>query len=637
MCLCAAVLSLSLSVATSLPTGAASTGNVDADAATLRVAALAEGAKEEKVRLDAEYELAQRLFTRGLLSSAFRQFAYVVKAGPGHPHYSEAVEGIVAVAEALDEDFITGAVLDKEDAASLARLPPAVLAKVHYLLAGVRYRKNKRDDAVQLLERIEPTSPSYAKARYLRGVLAAVNGEPPKARACFDEVLELGGSPKPSYVGLAAAQDLALLGTARLDFADGRHAEAAKAYDSLPRSSDLWVEAQTERAWAHYEAGDASGALDVLRVLHAPPLDSTFQPESWALQAIILYSLCRYDEASSALDEFDRTYPPIAKALAPLAAGKTDLGPLDRLLAPEDPSLPARIKGFLKGNRRLLRFKAYGEALSKEREAIRSAKAWSGTQFQQGLLKATDDSRELAASLVTQFTQRRLDEASRTITGFDLMNGATRIDSSADVLLGRRCASAKVQPAEVVSRAGAILERNPSAWLLSGLARDLAGDSEGASKAYREAIRINPSFPMPHEQLGMLLLQAGKLEEALAELQPRDPASRPSQEYGYALLIGRRCDQALAALTEAHQRDPKSASTLTFLADALGCVGKPKEAIARYEQAVALEPDSVRALFHLGLARMAADERGAARGPLERALALDPKNASIEKALSRLP
>src|SRR4051794_40988303 len=69
----------------------------DFETAAFLFADLADNAQSEEIRLKSEYYLAQAYFKRGLYNAALRQYSYVVKAGPNHPHYLKSVEGIVNV------------------------------------------------------------------------------------------------------------------------------------------------------------------------------------------------------------------------------------------------------------------------------------------------------------------------------------------------------------------------------------------------------------------------------------------------------------------------------------------------------------------------------------------------------------
>ncbi|HEY3384308.1 MAG TPA: hypothetical protein VGK32_21320, partial [Vicinamibacterales bacterium] len=123
----------------------------DFETAAFLFADLADNAQSEEIRLKAEYYLAQSFLKRGLYNAALRQYSYVVKAGPNHPHYLKAVEGIVAVSEALHEDFITGAILDKEYNDEFAKLSLETLNKINFIVGMVSYRKNKLEEATGFL------------------------------------------------------------------------------------------------------------------------------------------------------------------------------------------------------------------------------------------------------------------------------------------------------------------------------------------------------------------------------------------------------------------------------------------------------------------------------------------------------
>lgn len=64
-------------------------------------------------------------------------------------------------------------------------------------------------------------------------------------------------------------------------------------------------------------------------------------------------------------------------------------------------------------------------------------------------------------------------------------------------------------------------------WLELGIARDQAGEREGAIAAFREAARLAPYYAQPRWQLGNALLRAERNDEAFVELR-RAAASAPA-------------------------------------------------------------------------------------------------------------
>lgn len=391
----------------------------DYETAAFLFADLADNATSEEIRLRSEYYLAQSFFKRGLYDAALRQYSFVVKAGPNHPHYLRSIEGIVNVSEVLHEDFITGTLLDKEYNDEFAKLPIEVLNKINYIVGIVSYRKNKRDEAMSFFASVPPDSTYFARARYMQGILAARNGDFQKAFEAFADVIKLANTEKLAYTDLESIRHLALLGTARTHYGMGRYADAVKYYEQIPRFSEFWDEALFENGWARFQNDDYGGALGSLQALHAPQFAGSFQPESWILKATVYYYSCLFDDAKGALDGFEKIYLPINETLKPLLDGDKGNDFYHALLDDKSSQLPRSVKNYLLANKRLVQFKAYADQLDRERAIIESAAVWKGSRLQGELLGEIEQSKDLAVQLTGSFVKRRLDDAAKTIVGFD--------------------------------------------------------------------------------------------------------------------------------------------------------------------------------------------------------------------------
>ena len=131
-------------------------------------------------------------------------------------------------------------------------------------------------------------------------------------------------------------------------------------------------------------------------------------------------------------------------------------------------------------------------------------------------------------------------------------------------------------------------------------------DSAQVVAELREAIRLRPDFAEAHNNLGLVLIQAGEDKDGIAALRE---AVRISPEYaeGHANLG--------AALT------PIDA----------------EEAVRELERAVALAPNSVKALFNLAVAYGASPSHGAPKEieQLRKVIALSPTFARAHVALGK--
>src|SRR5206468_5975225 len=131
-------------------------------------------------------------------------------------------------------------------------------------------------------------------------------------------------------------------------------------------------------------------------------------------------------------------------------------------------------------------------------------------------------------------------------------------------------------------------------------------DTIDVAAEFREAIRLRPDFAEAHNNLGLVLLQAGD-------------------------------DQAgIAALREAVRINPEYADARVNLGAAL-TPADADEAIRELEQAVALAPNSVKAQFNLAVAYGASSRWGTAREieKLRSVIALAPTFARAHLALGK--
>jgi tetratricopeptide (TPR) repeat protein len=183
---------------------------------------------------------------------------------------------------------------------------------------------------------------------------------------------------------------------------------------------------------------------------------------------------------------------------------------------------------------------------------------------------------------------------------------------------------------------------------------------EEAEKTLREVIEAAPSFAKPHEDLGFLLLQDKRPEEALPILERAtvlDPAlERAWFNFGKALaLLGRgkeadaafeKCferspEKRLMALAAEHHKEgrteeaerlyrrvlrdnPRNVDALRLLAQLAVKSGRGDDAEVLLERAVEIAPDFVQALLDLGQLRKEEDRYGEALDCFDRVLALEP-------------
>lgn len=200
-----------------------------------------------------------------------------------------------------------------------------------------------------------------------------------------------------------------------------------------------------------------------------------------------------------------------------------------------------------------------------------------------------------------------------------------------------------------------------------GLAYSGAGDADEARGAFERAVRASNAPPAARLQLGLLYLQAGERERALAQqaalhealedcdsrcgdgrraqLQAAydqltaainapaapaaDPAttgwSFPSSEDGriaYAEAVGlinqERYSESLEALARAHAAVGPHPDVLNYMGFASRKLGRFDDALAYYQEALAIDPDHLGANEYLGELYLQMGDFGRARRQLAR-------------------
>jgi len=191
-------------------------------------------------------------------------------------------------------------------------------------------------------------------------------------------------------------------------------------------------------------------------------------------------------------------------------------------------------------------------------------------------------------------------------------------------------ADARAELGRALSRAGAYdralpeleaaVQLNPkSADLLLdyGRALESLGRLDDAEAAYRRAVKLAPNLPRGHYALGRLLVRQGRKAEGDAELA----AHRKLYERGLKLVseADSRTGEVSLAWAELHQGKvedalarfsgfPESVDTLLGRAEALSRLDRHAEALRTLERARALAPDDARVERRLAAERLRVEE-----------------------------
>jgi len=191
---------------------------------------------------------------------------------------------------------------------------------------------------------------------------------------------------------------------------------------------------------------------------------------------------------------------------------------------------------------------------------------------------------------------------------------------------------------------------------------------------YQQAIRVNPSDPLPKFNLAVIYQDQGRKDEAeklyrailaqhpefapawsnLASLQEAGGQmgaaeqsyrraveadrsdSWSASQFGYFLLRAGRLDEASALFEEALRRNPKCANAWFGLGEIAEKRDDMRTALKSYDRAMFYNPSDIQALLRSADLRVRKGDRAGAVALLRRATVLDPRRGDIHFLMGRL-
>jgi tetratricopeptide (TPR) repeat protein len=151
------------------------------------------------------------------------------------------------------------------------------------------------------------------------------------------------------------------------------------------------------------------------------------------------------------------------------------------------------------------------------------------------------------------------------------------------------------------------LPGNADGWALLGRAYHYNRRYDEAADAYKKAVALTPLNASYRATLGLILGQAGELDEGLAELQKVTSTPGYKDAAGWANLgwVYRNLNKApesIAAYQKALALDPKEEQAALGLGWAYQYIKNYDQAIAAYNQAIQIDPKDAAADANIGIA-----------------------------------
>lgn len=165
-----------------------------------------------------------------------------------------------------------------------------------------------------------------------------------------------------------------------------------------------------------------------------------------------------------------------------------------------------------------------------------------------------------------------------------------------------------------------------------------AGDYATEESIWRATVQVRPASRAARMNLGNVLLQEGRSDEAIEQyriaVEADDDDSQAHYNLANALVAAGRNNEAIASFQEAIRVDPKNANAHHNCGIALCNLGRTDEGIAQYREALTLDPNLAAAYCNLGVALRQSDRLNEARQALEKGVAELPTSAQIQLGLA---
>ena len=156
----------------------------------------------------------------------------------------------------------------------------------------------------------------------------------------------------------------------------------------------------------------------------------------------------------------------------------------------------------------------------------------------------------------------------------------------------------------------------------------------------RRAIAVDSSDASYHNNLGVILRETGRLEDALSSYREatelRPDYAEAHCNFGIALKDLGRTEEAIPPLERAVELAPDFGGAYSNLGNALHALGRPDAAMRAYDKAVALAPKDLSVRLNRAITRQDLGDLGRAQSDLHEVLRLRPQHGEAWRLLSGL-
>ncbi|TVR03094.1 MAG: hypothetical protein EA398_06150 [Deltaproteobacteria bacterium] len=231
----------------------------------------------------------------------------LVLFGASRPHFEEA---FAILDDVVRDSGYRAPRIEELTGVSVATTTQGFQDRWNFFLGRYFWNAGDMDRALQFFARVSDDSPDRARAHYIAATIQLDRQENTRAIASMQQAVL-------SAIRLDDQEvyELAYLALARVNYERGFLDVALFYYNKLPSTSPRRGRVIFESAWTHFLREDFNRSLGLLHAMHSPYLDHWFWPDLFVLEAASYLTTCNLDDASRAIEMFDRTVPVIHRPL----------------------------------------------------------------------------------------------------------------------------------------------------------------------------------------------------------------------------------------------------------------------------------------------------------------------------------
>jgi len=187
------------------------------------------------------------------------------------------------------------------------------------------------------------------------------------------------------------------------------------------------------------------------------------------------------------------------------------------------------------------------------------------------------------------------------------------------------------------------IQRNPQCWLAHnnlGVILLDQGLADEAMAHFQKALAIRPEYPGAYNNLGTAQVQKGQINEAIEDFQKAlqlDPNyAEACNNMGSALMQKGKVDEAMTHFQKALEINPDYAEACNNLGTALMQKGRVDEAMIQYQKSLQINPRYAEAQYNLANAWLEKGQGDQAIVEFQKALQINPAYAEAHNNLGNL-